>query len=125
MGELSAQTLTARGVLGYVVDGGSRDTDLVLEQKFPVFCSFLTPSDIVRALDSRPLWRARHDRRRHHLDRRLPAGRPRRRRDHAARARSRRSSPRPRRSSPTESDMRRALIGGMDPVEAYNQYGKF
>jgi hypothetical protein len=35
MGELSAQTLKARGVLGYVVDGGSRDTDLVLEQGFP------------------------------------------------------------------------------------------
>ncbi|MEP6998400.1 MAG: RraA family protein, partial [Betaproteobacteria bacterium] len=32
MGELSAQTLAARGVLGYVVDGGSRDTDLVLAQ---------------------------------------------------------------------------------------------
>jgi 4-hydroxy-4-methyl-2-oxoglutarate aldolase len=47
MGELSAQTLAARGVLGYVVDGGSRDTDLVLAQGFPVFCSFLTPSDIV------------------------------------------------------------------------------
>ena len=25
----------------------------------------------------------------------------------------------------TESDMRRALVGGMDPVEAYNRYGKF
>ena len=25
----------------------------------------------------------------------------------------------------TESDMRRALISGMDPVEAYNRYGKF
>jgi len=25
----------------------------------------------------------------------------------------------------TESDMRRALIGGMDPIEAYNKYGKF
>ena len=47
MGELSAQTLQARGVLGYVVDGGSRDTDLVLAQGFPVFCSFLTPADIV------------------------------------------------------------------------------
>ena len=47
MGELSAQTLAARGVLGYVVDGGSRDTDLVLAQGFPVFCSFLTPSDVV------------------------------------------------------------------------------
>ena len=47
MGELSAQTLQARGVLGYVVDGGSRDTDLVLAQGFPVFCAFLTPSDVV------------------------------------------------------------------------------
>src|SRR6266576_1780087 len=47
MGELSAQTLQARGVLGYVVDGGSRDTDLVLGQGFPVFCAFLTPADIV------------------------------------------------------------------------------
>jgi len=28
MGELSAQTLQARGVLGFVVDGGSRDTEL-------------------------------------------------------------------------------------------------
>ena len=25
----------------------------------------------------------------------------------------------------TESEMRAALIGGMDPVEAYNRYGKF
>jgi regulator of RNase E activity RraA len=25
----------------------------------------------------------------------------------------------------TESEMRRALVGGMDPVEAYNRYGKF
>jgi regulator of RNase E activity RraA len=25
----------------------------------------------------------------------------------------------------TESDMRKALIGGLDPVEAYNRFGKF
>ncbi len=25
----------------------------------------------------------------------------------------------------TESDMRRALVAGMDPVEAYLKYGKF
>ncbi len=25
----------------------------------------------------------------------------------------------------TETDMRRALVGGMDPVEAYHQFGKF
>jgi regulator of RNase E activity RraA len=53
MGELSAQTLTARGVRGYVV---------------------ITKTEEVVA---------------------------------------------------TESEMRRALVGGMDPVEAYNKYGKF
>jgi len=124
MGELSAQTLQARGVLGYVVDGGSRDTDLVLAQGFPVFCSFLTPADIVAK------W--------------MPEryGEPvligsvsiatgdwllgdrdgvviipgaiveevvRRTEEVVA----------------TESDMRKALIGGMDPVEAYDRYGKF
>jgi hypothetical protein len=25
----------------------------------------------------------------------------------------------------TESEMRKALVGGMDPVEAYNRFGKF
>ncbi len=47
MGELSAETLKFRGVSGYVVDGGCRDTDFILRQQFPVFCSFTTPSDIV------------------------------------------------------------------------------
>jgi len=47
MGELSAETLNFRGVRGYVVDGGCRDTDFILELGFPVFCSFTTPKDIV------------------------------------------------------------------------------
>ena len=47
MGELSAETLKFRGVRGYVVDGGCRDTEFILRQGFPVFCSFTTPSDIV------------------------------------------------------------------------------
>ncbi len=47
MGELSAETLKFRGVRGYVVDGGCRDTDFILELGFPVFCSFNTPKDIV------------------------------------------------------------------------------
>ncbi len=124
MGELSAQTLQARGVLGYVVDGGSRDTDLVLEQNFPVFCSFLTPADIVAR------W--------------IPDGYgvpvtignvtistgdyllgdrdgvviiPRALVDEVVAKTEDVVS--------TETDMRRALIGGMDPVEAYNTYGKF
>ena len=47
MGELSSETLHHKGVLGYVVDGGCRDTDFILELGFPVFCSFTTPKDIV------------------------------------------------------------------------------
>jgi regulator of RNase E activity RraA len=47
MGELSAETLNFRGIRGYVVDGGCRDTDFILGLGFPVFCSFHTPKDIV------------------------------------------------------------------------------
>ena len=47
MGELSAETLHFKGVRGYVVDGGCRDTDFILQLGFPVFCSFNTPKDIV------------------------------------------------------------------------------
>ncbi len=47
MGELSAETLKFRGVKGYIVDGGNRDTDFILKLEFPVFCRYLTPADIV------------------------------------------------------------------------------
>jgi regulator of RNase E activity RraA len=47
MGELSAETLKARGLLGYVVDGGSRDNTFIKKIGFPVFCRFRTPRDIV------------------------------------------------------------------------------
>lgn len=46
MGELSAETLKSRGVLGYVVDGGTRDVDFIERLGFPVFCKFATPADI-------------------------------------------------------------------------------
>ncbi|HVJ75251.1 MAG TPA: RraA family protein [Casimicrobiaceae bacterium] len=124
MGELSAQTLAARGVLGYVVDGGSRDTALVLEQGFPVWCAFLTPSDIVARwipdaygapIDIGGVTIATGDF--------LLADRdgvvivPHAIADEVVRRTEEVMS--------TESDMRKALVGGMDPVEAYNTYGKF
>lgn len=124
MGELSAQTLAARGVLGYVVDGGSRDTELVLEQKFPVWCSFLTPSDIVARwipdaygapIDIGGVTISTGDF--------LLADRdgvvivPKAIAEEVVRRTEEVVS--------TESDMRKALVGGMDPVEAYNTYGKF
>jgi 4-hydroxy-4-methyl-2-oxoglutarate aldolase len=47
MGELSAETLKLRGIRGYVVDGGCRDTALIRRLGFPVWCRYATPSDIV------------------------------------------------------------------------------
>jgi regulator of RNase E activity RraA len=47
MGELSAETLKHRGVLGYIVDGGSRDNGFIRKIGFPLFCRFRTPKDIV------------------------------------------------------------------------------
>jgi len=124
MGELSAQTLQARGVLGYVVDGGSRDTDLVLEQGFPVFCSFLTPADIVER------WMS--DRYGEPVvigEVRISTG------DYVLGDRDgvvivpgqliEETVARTEAVVATESEMRRALIGGMDPVEAYHKFGKF
>ncbi len=124
MGELSAQTLAARGVLGYVVDGGSRDTELVLEQGFPVFASFLTPSDIVRRwipdaygepIDIGGVTIRTGD----YLlgDRDGVVVIP---REVAGDAVTRTEE-----VVSTESEMRRALVGGMDPVEAYHRFGKF
>ena len=124
MGELSAQTLQARGVLGYVVDGGSRDTDLVLEQGFPVFCAFLTPSDIVerwvpdRYGEPITIGAVTISTGDYLLGDRdgvviIPGGMV---EEVVAKAEE---------VLATESDMRRALIAGLDPIEAYNRYGKF
>ena len=47
MGELSAETMAHRGVRGYIVDGGCRDADYILRFGFKVFCRYFTPKDIV------------------------------------------------------------------------------
>jgi 4-hydroxy-4-methyl-2-oxoglutarate aldolase len=47
LGELSAQALKLRGVRGFVVDGGCRDTEFIRDLGFAVFCRFKTPRDIV------------------------------------------------------------------------------
>jgi len=49
MGELSAETLQARGVLGYVSDGGCRDADFIRKIGFQTFHRFYTPRDVVGA----------------------------------------------------------------------------
>jgi len=47
MGELSAETLVFKKVLGYIVDGGCRDSAFIENLGFPVFCKYFTPVDVV------------------------------------------------------------------------------
>ena len=47
MGELSAETLQYRGVRGYIVDGACRDSDFITKIGFKTFCSSFTPVDVV------------------------------------------------------------------------------
>jgi 4-hydroxy-4-methyl-2-oxoglutarate aldolase len=47
MGELSAETLAYKKVLGYIVDGGCRDSAFIETLGFPVFCEYFTPVDVV------------------------------------------------------------------------------
>ena len=47
MGELSAETLKHRGVLGYVVDGGTRDADFIKKLGWPIYFRYYTPRDVV------------------------------------------------------------------------------
>ncbi len=47
MGELSAETLHVRGVKGYIVDGACRDSAFISKLGFKVFCSHFTPVDVV------------------------------------------------------------------------------
>jgi regulator of RNase E activity RraA len=47
MGDLSAETLAYKKVLGYIVDGGCRDSAFIENLGFPVFCKYFTPVDVV------------------------------------------------------------------------------
>jgi regulator of RNase E activity RraA len=46
-GELSAETVRFRGGQGAVLDGGCRDVDYIQRLGLPVFCRYRTPTDIV------------------------------------------------------------------------------
>jgi regulator of RNase E activity RraA len=124
MGELSAETLQYRGVRGYIVDGACRDVDFILELGFPVCFSHYTPKDIVS------FWRPDAfeqpiqigDVRIHAGDYVLadrdgivivPSGRLEEVLSAAETAVS------------TENLVRKAILEGVDPREAYKRYGKF
>jgi 4-hydroxy-4-methyl-2-oxoglutarate aldolase len=126
MGELSAETLKNKGVLGYVVDGGCRDTDFILGLGFPVFHSFFTPSDIVAR------WVPDIDR----FGEPVVIGGVTIRtgdwligdRDGTVvipQAIAEDVVTKTEEVARTENQVRNAIRGGMDPVDAYLKYGKF
>ncbi len=124
MGELSSETLKNKGVLGYVVDGGCRDTDFILAQKFPVFHTFCTPSDIVaRWIPDR-------------YEEPVTIGTVTiRTGDYILGDRDgvvvipqeivEEAIAKTEQVALTENQVREAIRGGMDPVDAYLKYGKF
>jgi regulator of RNase E activity RraA len=124
MGELSARALRVKGVRGYVVDGLCRDLDLVEEAGLPVFCCGATPADIVGRWQPDPPGRPIEI-----GGRAIAAG------DYLvgdrdgvvtlAAARAEAAVAEAERMLATESEMRRAILAGMDPREAYLAYGKF
>ena len=47
MGELSARALMVKGTKGYLMDGHCRDVEEIIDAGFSVFCRLATPADIV------------------------------------------------------------------------------
>jgi 4-hydroxy-4-methyl-2-oxoglutarate aldolase len=124
MGELSAATLASRGVRGYIVDGASRDIDFIVETDFPVFCRFGTPKDIagcwIAESMGQPIIIG---------DVAIASG------DYIIADRdgvvvipealAEEVVTRVEAVAETENEMRAAIVGGMDPVDAYNKFGTF
>ena len=124
MGELSAEALRIRGVRGYLVDGGCRDTQFILERGFPVFCRYRTPSDVVGRWVVESLGEpiqiggidiTAGDFLLADIDGAvvIPAD--------AARAVTESAE----KLMSTESALRQAILAGMDPRDAYLKYGVF
>ena len=124
MGELSAETLKFRGVRGYIADGGCRDIDFILKLGLPVYCKFTTPADIAGR------WRVDEmgtSVRIGGLD--IHTG------DYVIgdrdgvvvipQARAEEVIEKAEASVNTEDKVRAAILGGVDPKDAYLKYGKF
>ncbi len=124
MGELSAETLQRKGVLGVVTDGALRDTNFILRLGLPCWGTHYTPHDVVglwlptaigetiriEDVTINPGDWVHGDRDgmvaipAAHLDEVIEKGVT---------------------AMATESKVRRAILDGMDPQEAYLKYGKF
>jgi 4-hydroxy-4-methyl-2-oxoglutarate aldolase len=123
-GELSAETAKARGGGGLVVDGGVRDIDYIVKLGFPAFARYTTPRDIVGR------WRL--------LDMNVPVtiGRTRVQpgdyllgdRDGVLIIPARAAEEvigKAEQVIHTENHLRKAILEGMQPLEAYQKFGRF
>ncbi len=124
VGEFSAETLAAKGVLGCVIDGGIRDTNFLIELGFQSWSRFHTPRDVVghwlpHAFDGdivigdvliRPGDYLLGDR----------DGMVRIPRDHVEQVVDKAET-----AIATENKVRTAILQGTDPQQAYLKYGKF
>jgi 4-hydroxy-4-methyl-2-oxoglutarate aldolase len=123
-GELSATALAAKGCPGVVLDGGTRDLDLIVGMGFPVFCRHVTPQDSV------PRWEVMAWGEPIEIGGvRVATGDwilgdadgvvvvPAAQRDEVL--------GRAREVVGAENEVREAVRGGMPPLEAYDRFGKF
>lgn len=124
LGELSTTALAEQGCRGAVIDGGIRDVRYILDQDFPVFARYRTPAD------APPRWRL--------VDWDVPIRvgdvevRP---GDVVVgdvdgvvcvpRAVAETVLEAAEQTVEAENDVREAVGDGVDPVEAYDRYGKF
>jgi 4-hydroxy-4-methyl-2-oxoglutarate aldolase len=124
MGELSSEVLKKKGVRGYIVDGAARDVSFIRENQFPTFCRFNTPKDIVgrwkaksmgEPIDIGGVTIASGDYVLADIDGVVVI--PRLMAEEAVRATETKAR--------TETDMRAALMEGMDPVDAFKKFGVF
>jgi 4-hydroxy-4-methyl-2-oxoglutarate aldolase len=123
-GELSATALKTRGCAGVVIDGGCRDVDLVRASGFPVFARYMTPKDAVsrweivefgHKVEIGGVTAATGDYIVADTDGAviIPAAL---RDEVLAKAEA---------VVETESTVREAVLGGMAPLAAYDEFGKF
>lgn len=124
MGELSAETMQLQGIRGYIVDGGCRDSAFISSIGFRVFCRYYTPVDVVgrwlpegfgEPIDIGGVMIHTGD---YVMADRdgiviIPVGLV------------EEVTERVEQILNTESKVRKAIKGGMDPQQAYLKYGKF
>ena len=125
MGELSGETLMRKGVPGVVVDGGCARRRIPDGDGLCGLCALRDAARHRRLLDGRRDGRADQDRQ-GRRSRRTTICSPTATASSCCRARAPpRSYRRPRVAVGTESQIRTAILGGMDPQEAYLKFGKF